>query len=177
MACTNVHHSAAHSSTHIQTFLLHTDIGTHALTYFPCTQDGLVRPFLFLAWQPMHVLFHCIWRKISRPMLSWQVESSSSYQAERLFLEILNRPLGFRKILFTLEEKVLWYMGFLSTGKRKIELERAVSCTSKRVLARKTTDWPPFSSSEAFLDGYCVWFFALFLPVIHRSTGLREAAS
>lgn len=31
-------------------FLLHTSIGTHALTYFLCNQDGLVRPF-FLAWQ------------------------------------------------------------------------------------------------------------------------------
>lgn len=67
----------------------------------------------------MHLLFHCIRRKISRLTLSWQVEGSSSYQAEWLFLKILNRPSGFRKIPSTLEEKVLWYMGFLSTGKRQ----------------------------------------------------------
>lgn len=52
----------------------------------------------------MHLLFCCI-LKISGIMLGWQVEGSSSYQAEWLLLKVLKGFSDFRRGLSTLSAK------------------------------------------------------------------------
>lgn len=58
-------------------------------------------------------------------MLRWQVEGSSSYQAERLFLEVLKGPSGFRRSPSTLsKERDFDVLALSALGKGKIQLKR-----------------------------------------------------
>ena len=58
-------------------------------------------------------------------MLRWQVEGSSSYQAEWLFLEALKGPSGFRRSSSTLSMKRGFdVLAFSALGKGKIQLKR-----------------------------------------------------
>lgn len=130
----------------------------------PYAQTGSTKPFFSQLNSPMRFPFFCI----SRIMLRWQVEGSSSYQDEWLFLEALKVPSGFRRSPSTVLMKRGFYCHFQHWEKTRCSLRNA-QWKGLRWL-RKNTGQVLFNNTETLLDGCCAWCHALLVLAVCRSS-------